>query len=179
MSRFGRSGGYLTVGRVVNVEDDPTQSGQVRVIWETGAASQDTLDEKDVPWTRTMFPTTNPSLEQTGGPHTGLRKGSKVYGVPLGDDGQEFMIIGSVPSSGKGEADGKPELDSDIPQAAKDGEARDGESQPRKGDVNAVVTKDKSITLFGEEEGGEEKKAARYAKIDEPIGTLDRAIGGD
>jgi hypothetical protein len=175
---FGRAGGYLAVGKVVNVKDDPTQSGQVRVKWTVGGASQNKLQDDEVPWSRTLFPASNPSLGQTGGPHTGLQVNSVVYGIPIGDDGQEFLVIGSVPKSGDAEVDQEGKFDSDIPQPAKVKE-NDGESQPRHGDINGVVTKDKSIWKYGEEEGGPDKKAAKYANVADPIGTWDKPIGGD
>ena len=56
----GGEGGFFAVGRVVNVEDDPTQSGQVKVMWFEGSASQDRMSEEDLPWTRVLFPATNP-----------------------------------------------------------------------------------------------------------------------
>jgi hypothetical protein len=167
-------GGFITFGEVVNVADDPTQSGLVRVKWQLGAATQTEVPDTDLPWTKSVLPSTNPSLKQTGGPHTGLQKGSRVVGVPIDGSGQEFLIIGSIVSSGTGKPDEKATLDSDIPRAAKV-EENGGEKQPRHGDVNDVVTQ-KSITKYAEEEGGSEKKAARFPQFDDAIGTYDRAI---
>jgi hypothetical protein len=170
---FGRPSGYMAVGRVVNVKDDPTQTGQVRVKWLEGAASQDTIGDEDLPWTRCLFPVSNPSLGQTGGPHTGLQVGSMVYGTTVDGAGQEYMIMGSAPKSGSGEHDQDPTFDSDIPQSAK--QEKTSETQPRYGDVNAIVTK-KSIVPYGEQEGGGFKTAALYPGLTDSIGLQDDAI---
>jgi hypothetical protein len=175
---FGRPGGFYSVGVVVNVEDDPTQSGQVKVKWYEGSASQDRLQEHDLPWTRVMFPPTNPSLGQAGGPHTGLRVGSIVYGQTVDGAGQEYIVVGSSPKIGQGEFDQEAKFDSDIPQSAKvqsNGKQGGSETQPRWGDVNAIVTQ-KSIVKFGESEGGKFRQAAKFADIDDSIGLIDNAI---
>jgi hypothetical protein len=177
---YGRTGGYFTVGIVKNVEDDPTQTGLVKVQWQVGGGAQDQLGEDDLPWTRCMFPASNPSLGQTGGPHTGLRVGSVVYGVPIDGAGQEFMIVGSSPKSGDGDPDQDAQYDSDIPQPAKIQDVG-GQDQPRYGDVNAIVTQE-SIVKYSEQEGGQYRSAALYASLDDSIGTRDDAItyeGGD
>lgn len=171
---LGRYSGFITVGEVVNVEDDPTQSGQARVKWLSGAAVADKVSDEDRPWHPSLFPTSNPSLGQTGGPHTGLRKGSRVIGIPLDGAGQDFLILGTIVKGGEGGSDGGAKIDSDIPQPAKI-QQNGGEDQPRWGDRNSVVTDD-SIVKYAENEGGREKKAARFATLTDPIGTLDNAI---
>lgn len=161
-NKMGRLGGFVSIGEVID-RMDPTQSGQHKVKWKIGGANQDQFGGKgDHPWSKSLYPSSNPSLNQTGGPHTGLRPGTKVMGISL--DGQDFFIIGSMPSSGKGEADGNPTYDSDIPQPAKDENSGEVGAQPRHGDVRLQIKEDdsgvssgssndgKSITLFGEEE---------------------------
>jgi hypothetical protein len=170
-AQFGRTGGFLTIGEVVNVKDDPTQTGKAKVKWLVGAASQGDISEEDLPWTASMSPSTNPNINGIGTPVTGLMVGSKVYGVPLSGDGQEFMIIGSVPKSGNGEVDSDAQYNSDIPAVAKQQE-NGGEQQEKFGDKNNVVT-EKSIITFAEEEGGDSKQAAKYPKLKDSIGHVD------
>lgn len=169
---LGRASGFITIGTVVNVEDDPSQSGQVRVRWQTGAAEQHEIADDDLPWTRPLFPSTNPSVNQVGGPHHGLLKGSLVVGMPIDGSGQDFMIMGSMVKGGEGGHDQPAQFDSQIPQPAKQA-SNGGESQPRYGDVNGVVTQE-SIVQYAEAEGG--GTSAKYATINDPIGTLAKAI---
>lgn len=171
---WGRTGGFLTVGEVVNVEDDPTQSGAVRVKWQSGSAVQTEVADEDLPWTKVVNPATNPSLDQTGGPHTGLRVGSRVLGIPLDGSGQEFLVLGSLVASGSGEIDEEGTVDSQIPQSAKVAQ-NGGETQPRYGDVNHVVC-DHSICKYAEDQGGAEKKPAKYPSLDDSIGTFGEVI---
>lgn len=169
---LGKSGGFLTIGEVVNRKDDPTQSGMVRVRWLTGGAVQHEIADDDLPWTAAIHAGSNPSLGQTGGPHTGFREGTKVVGIPIDGQGQDFLILGSLVKMGTGDVDQPGTIDSDIPQAAKSNE-NGGETQPRWGDVNAVVTQ-KSIVEYAESEAG--GRSAKYATLDDAIGTLDREI---
>ena len=169
---LGRPSGFIAIGTVVNHEDDPSQSGKVRVRWQSGAAEQHEIADGDLPWTGVLHSPHNPSLDQVGGPHTGLLKGSVVMGIPVDGAGQDFIIIGSMVKGGKAGLDEPAQWDSQIPQAAKES-SKGGESQPRYGDVNGVVTQE-SIVKYAEAEGG--GSSAKYATIDDPIGTLDRAI---
>lgn len=169
---FGKSGGFLTVGEVINRKDDPTQSGLVRVRWLTGGAVQHEIGDEDLPWTASVHSGSNPSKGQTGGPHTGYQEGTRVVGIPIDGQGQDFLILGSLVAAGKGNLDEPGQIDSDIPQAAKSQE-NGGEKQPRWGDVNGVVTK-KSIVEYAQSEAG--GRSAKYATMDDPIGTLDKEI---
>lgn len=164
-NKWGRTGGFFTVGEVID-RMDPSQSGKHKVNWKTGGAAQDQLtDTGDHPWSSTIHPSSDPSLNQTGGPHTGLRPGTKVFGISI--DGQDYMIMGTMPSTGSGSPDGSPTYDSDIPQPAKDSSSgADGVGvQPRHGDVRLQLTEDgtgsaqpndnadtKSIIQFGVDE---------------------------
>ena len=164
-NKWGRTGGFVTVGEVID-RMDPTQSGKHKVKWKSGGANQDQLGGgDDHPWSGTIHHAANPSLNQTGGPHTGLRPGTKVFGMSI--DGQDFMIMGTMPSTGSGSPDGSPTYDSDIPQSAKDGNGG-GEvgAQPRNGDVRLQLQEDetgaamaggssdsRSITKYAEEDG--------------------------
>lgn len=169
---LGRNSGFITIGEVVNHEDDPAQAGQVRVRWQTGAAQQHDVGDEDLPWTQPMYPSTNPSLDQTGGPHTGLRKGSRVVGIPLDGQGQDFLILGTILRGGDATVDQPATFDSHIPQPAKT-QQNGGETQPRYGDVNGVATKE-SIVSYAESQGG--GRSAKYAQVNDPIGTLDKEI---
>ena len=160
-THFGRVGGWMTIGEVMDVKTDPSQTGRVKVQWHVGAASQGDMSTDDLPYTSVLFPPTNPSQGGMGGPHTGLQVGTKVYGVPIDGSGQEFMIIGSVPRHGNGAVDTNPTYDSDLPHTAKVQE-NNGEQQPRHGDINYVVTKDKSIWQYGQQVGGQDQVATKY-----------------
>ncbi len=98
--------------------------------------------------------------------------GSRVVGIPLDGQGQDFLIIGSILKGGEGDIDQPAQFDSDIPQPAKSQQVG-GETQPRYGDVNGVVTRE-SIVSYAESQGG--GRSAKYAQVDDPIGTLDREI---
>ena len=164
-NKMGRTAGYVSMGEIID-RMDPTQSGKHKVKWKSGGANQDQMGgNDDHPWSHMLHPSHNPSLNQTGGPHVGLRPGSKVMGISM--DGQDFFILGSMPSTGKGEADGKPTYDSDIAQHSKDDSSGgDGVGgQPRNGDVRLQLkegeggvpqqmdnTDSKSITLWAEED---------------------------
>lgn len=171
---LGAYSGYVAIGEVVDVENDPSQSGRARVRWRTGSATQSQVQDSDLPWTMTMFSSSDPATKQTGGPHTGLRKGSFVVGIPLDGQGQDFMIIGSILAGGEGGVDQPAQFDSDMPQAAKT-QQNGGESQRRYGDVNGVVTQE-SIVKYAEESAGQESRGARFASLDDSIGTLTRII---
>jgi hypothetical protein len=175
-NQFGRTGGFFSVGEVVD-RFDPTQSGLLKVNWNMGGANQNEIGKTDLPWSKALYPSSNPSLKQTGGPHTGLREGSRVFGFSM--DGQDYVILGSIVQGGKGEPDGKPEYDSEIPRPAKSEKVEgDGQGQvdpqPRYGDKNDIVTQ-KSIWKYAEEEGGQDKKAAKYPSY-ETVGMLDDAL---
>lgn len=172
---LGAYAGLISIGTVVDVENDPSQSGMVRVRWQTGSATQDKIQDDDLPWTRVLFPATNPSLSQTGGPHTGLRVGSTVVGIPLDGSGQEFLVIGTIVRGGSGGLDSPPVYDSDIPQPSKV-QSNGGETQPRFGDVNSVVSQE-SITRFGETLGGS-GLPARFAGLVDSIGDVSSIRSG-
>lgn len=168
LTNFGASSGFIAMGVVVDHENDPSQSGMVKVRWMTGAAVQDQLSDDDLPWTRTLFPSTDPALSQTGGPHTGLRKGSTVVGIPLDGQGQDYLVIGSTVKSGSGsEGGGQVTYDSDIPRAAKSASIG-GQAQPRYGDVNGIVTETSIVAYAGQ--------SAQFASLDDSVGVLDSAL---
>lgn len=182
---LGRPSGYIAVGTVMDV-DDPHQNGAVRVQWHIGAAAQDKLEKTDLPWTKSMQPASDPSLGQVGGPHTGLRVGSRVIGFPYGGDGQDYMIMGTVvagSNSSSTNLDEQPKADSDIPRSAKEAK-KDDVDQPRYGDVNDVAKDDAgsvvttSIVKYAQDRGGPDKRAADYADLDDSIGPMGK-IGGD
>jgi hypothetical protein len=166
---LGVTAGYWAIGKVVNVKDDPTQSGMVRVRWLLGALSQNAIGDDDLPWSKVMFSPTNANIGAMGGPHVGLKVGTLVVGAPIGGDGQDVLVIGSLGRAGSGDADGQPVFDSDIPWAAKT-QTNGGQKQPRYGDVNGIVAKE-SIVKYGEQTGG--GKAAKSAQLGDSIGTTD------
>lgn len=172
----GSTSGYIAIGEVVDVENDPWQAGNAKVRWKIGAASQSDISDNDLPWTRSMFPSSNPSLGQVGGPHTGLRKGSIVVGVPLAGDGQDFLIIGTIVKGGSGRPDRRQTPDSDVPRAAKENE-NNGLRQPRYGDVNDVAKKlendtivTTSICQYAQDEAGPDRRACDYATYADGLG---------
>lgn len=171
----GRSGGYLTRGKVVNRKDDPTQTGQVRVQWMTGGASQDAVNPDDLPWTKVLQSTFSGSIGSKGGPHTGLLEGTECYGMPIDGAGQDFVVIGTATPSGQ-DNDGTPKYDSEIPRPAKNENNGEGENQPKWDDINDIVTQDKWIGDFGEEVGGPTKTASLYPKLPDSIGEETDAI---
>lgn len=166
---LGRASGFIAIGTVANVAGDPTQSGQARVKWQIGAAAQDQMQEGDLPWSKVLFHPANPSLNQTGGPHTGLQVGSQVVGVPIDGHGQDYLILGSIAKMGNGAPDGTATYDSDVPQSAKV-QTNGGQQQPRYGDVNYVVTKSESIVAYGQNQGGT-NSAAQFATLPDSIGS--------
>jgi len=111
-----------------------------------------------------MFPPTNPSLGGVGGPHTGLKVGSKVYGSPTDGSGQDFLIVGTLVAGGKGDPDQEQKSDSDVPAEAKE-QTKDGLNQPRYGDrrydADAKKLDIKSIIQWAADEGAD-KKPAKY-----------------
>lgn len=176
VSRETGKAGWLVIGEVVNRKDDPWQRGNAKVKWRTGAIAQDQMSEEDLPWSQTMFPSTNPSLGHAGGPHTGYKEGSKVVGIPIGSDGQDILILGSLASSGPSSPDGQATPKSDIPYPALS-DSNGGISQGTSGDINGIVAQE-SIVKYGQDTGGTQN-AAKYASLPEPIGTLDQNLGGD
>lgn len=166
---------HFVFGRVVNRKDDPTQTGRCRVRWEIGGITQSDMSDTDLPWSKAMFPGGNASRGGMGGPHTGYQEGSMVYGFSPSGDGQDVIIMGSTPSAGNSTPDGQSsQFDSDIPAAAKS-QSLGGQSQPRFGDKNQIVTQD-SIWKYGQDEGGPDKSASLYPDIDDSIGTTGKAI---
>lgn len=176
----GRYSGHVVVGEVVDTAD-PWQSGSVRVLWHVGSAVQDQLSKEDLPWSRVMFSSTNPSLGQVGGPHTGLRVGSKVYGMPVDGAGQDFLVLGSVVSSGTGEPDQQQTPDSDIPTGAKQ-QTMDGLSQPRFSDKNNVALRPdgsvvrESIVQYARDEGGPQRRPCKYPDQSDSIGDMSAIV---
>ena len=169
----GKTGGWITVGKVLNRKDDPTQSGMVKVQWQSGGAGQDQMSEDDLPWTKTMNPVSNQGLDQKGGSHSCLMENSTVIGMPIDAAGQEFVIIGSMTKAGNGDIDQSANYDSHIPQAAKN--EGGAESQPRYGDVHDPEVGQDSVIEFGNKEGGPDKKEAKYHRK-ETIGIKTDAI---
>src|SRR3954468_3694834 len=104
----------LVMGEVVNRKDDPTQTGQCKVRWNMGQVTQSNFTEDDLPWSKSLMSRHSASLKGVGGPHTGYLEGSKVYGISISGDGQDMIILGSLPSGGTGDVDGQPQYDSDI-----------------------------------------------------------------
>jgi hypothetical protein len=165
---------HFVVGKVVNRKDDPTQSGRCRVRWDIGGVTQSDMGENDLPWSKAIYPSGNPSKGGMGGPHTGFQEESTVYGFSPSGDGQDFIIIGSTPSAGNSQPGGTSTFDSDIPAAAKS-QSVGGSSQPKFGDKNQVVTQN-SIWQFGQDEGGPDKTASLHPDLDDSIGTTGKAI---
>lgn len=167
---------HLVVGEVSNVAD-PWQAGNVKVKWRVGSAMQDQLEDADLPWTRVMHPPTNPSLGQVGGPHTGLKVGSKVYGVPVDGSGQDFIIMGTIVAGSNGQPDQTNDPNSDIPTAAKQ-QSMDSLQQPKYGDHNNVAKNDnelvtQSIVDYARDKGGPKKQPAKYADPQDSVGDMD------
>jgi hypothetical protein len=171
----------LVIGEVLNRKDDPTQTGQCKVRWNLGQINQSDLSESDLAWSKSLMSRHSASLKGVGGPHTGYLEGSKVYGLSISGDGQDMIILGSVPSGGKGEVDGQPEYDSDIPQPGKsESNGEGGGNQPKYGDKNGVAKeyKDKSVIMYAEEQGGKRGKM-KYAEKDDSAGTFGGSEGPD
>lgn len=169
----------LVMGEVMNRKDDPTQTGQCKVKWNMGQASQSNMSEDDLPWSKSMMSKHSASIKGVGGPHTGYLEGSKVYGLSTGADGQDFVILGSVPSGGSGSPDGQPTYDSDIPQPGKtQNNGQGGGSQPKYGDMNGVSPdiQDKSIIQYAQEQGGK-RGAMMFPDQDDSAGTTGGSDG--
>lgn len=173
----GRFSGHLVIGTVVD-NNDPWQAGNYKVRWQVGSAVQDQLSDGDLPWSRTLFPPTNPSLKKVGGPHTGLLPGTRVYGFPVDGAGQDFVIIGSVVSAGQGQPDQQQTPDSEIPTGAKVHQV-DGIDQPHFGDKNDVARKPDggvvtdSIVQYARDEGGPHRRPVKFGDFEDSVGDLD------
>jgi hypothetical protein len=172
----GRFSGHVVVGTVVSI-DDPWQSGSVKVRFQVGSAVQDQLSDDDLPWSRVMFSSVNSSLKQVGGPHTGLQVGSRVYAVPVDGAGLDYLVIGSVVTSGTGEPDATQTPDSDVPTGTKM-QALDSISQPRYGDINNVALDSSggviktSIVDYARDRGGPEKRPAKFDDLPDTVGSV-------
>jgi hypothetical protein len=172
----------LVIGEVLNRKDDPTQTGQCKVRWNLGQVAQSEFSEDDIPWSKSLMSRHSASIKGVGGPHTGYLEGSKVYGLSISGDGQDMVILGSVPSGGKGDVDTQPQYDSDIPQPAKvQSNGQGGGNQPRYGDKNGVVEeyKDESVIKYAQDKGGPEKNPAKYPDLDDSAGTVGGSDGPD
>lgn len=179
MGSASRTG--LVMGEVVNRKDDPTQTGQCKVRWNLGQISQSEMKEDDLPWSKSIMSSHSASIKGVGGPHTGYLEKSKVYGLSIsGHDGQDMFILGSVPSGGKGDIDGQPEYDSDIPQPGKvESNGEGGGNQPKYGDKNGVCEdyKDESVCKYAQERGGH--GAMKFAEKKDSCGTNGSSEGPD
>lgn len=178
----------LVMGEVVDRMTDPTQTGQCKVKWNMGQINQSDMSEGDLPYSKSLMSRHSASLRGIGGPHTGYLGsnegkqggGSKVYGLSISGDGQDMIILGSVPSGGKGDVDGQPQYDSDIPTPGKtESNGEGGGSQPNHGDKNGVAEdyKDESVVKFAQDKGGPEKAAAKYPDLDDSAGTVGGSDG--
>lgn len=178
-SNLGRTAGFVAVGTVVNRKDDPSQTGKCKVRWNIGGVNQDQLQEHELPWSDKLHGSSNPSLGNKGGIHTGLLEGSTVIGISPAGDGQDIVIIGSLVKSGNGNPDSTPTWDSDLPIAAKDqNNGQGGGSQPKYDDINGVVTQQSLVDNYGPDQGGPDQRAAKYPKP-MTIGTREQPIDGD
>ena len=179
-STGGASRTGLVIGEVINRKDDPTQTGQVKVRWNLGQINQSDLSEDDLPWSKSLMSRHSASIKGVGGPHTGYLEGTKVYGLSISGDGQDMIVLGSVPSGGKGDIDGQPQYDSDIPQPAKiESNGQGGGNQPRYGDKNGVAEdyKDESVIKYAADQGGPDKSAAKYKDLEDSAGTVGGSDG--
>ena len=168
----------LLYGTVVDRKSDPTQSGQVKVRWDIGTINQSDLKDDELPYSRSLLGSQSASLKGIGGPHTGLIEGSRVIGFTVSGDGQEVMILGSIPSSGNAAVDGQVQFNSDIPTPAKVQE-NNGRQQPNYGDKNGVAEdyKNQSVIAWAGEAGGPEKKPAKYRDLDDSCGSYGSSEG--
>jgi len=172
----------LVIGEVINRKDDPTQTGQCKVRWNLGQINQSEFSENDLPWSKSLMSRHSASIKGVGGPHTGYLEGSKVYGFSISGDGQDMIILGSVPSGGSGSPDGQPTYNSDIPQPGKNqSNGQGGGDQPLYGDKNGVAQdyKDQSVVAWADSSGGPQKEAAKYGKLTDSIGAQGSSSGPD
>lgn len=177
-------GAGIVVGTVKNRKDDPTQSGKVQVQWDN---EQSQLGEGDLPWTSSVFPSTNPSMGKVGGPHTGHMEGSRVIAIRVGKDGQDKLILGSLLSAGNSSPDSyPPKFESDAPAHAKS-QQNGGESQSGQvGDYNEIATTpqggkvNQSIVTYAQEKAADQSdfpKAMKYPQLKDSIGTYQQVLG--
>ena len=84
------------------IEDiqDPKEMGRVRVrCYGYHTKNKVDLPTEDLPWASPMLPVTSASMTELGTSATGLLKGSWVIGFFRdGDNGQDPIIMGSIPS---------------------------------------------------------------------------------
>lgn len=176
----------LVIGEVVDRLSDPTQTGMVKVRWNMGQGTQSDMAESDLPYSKSLMSVHSASIRGIGGPHVGYigsnegnGGGSKVYGLSISGDGQDFIVLGSVPSGGNGSIDSSPQYNSDIPVPGKVQQNGQGGSQPQYGDKNGVVPtyKDESVILYAQQQGGPEQSPAKYADLDDSAGTVGSSDG--
>jgi hypothetical protein len=170
----------LVFGEVVDYTTDPTQTGQVRVRWNTGTISQSDLKDNELPYHPVLHGSHSASFKGIGGPHTGLIKGSKVVGIVVSHDGQEVLVLGSMASSGNSQIDSTTTFDSNIPVVSKMQE-NNGKQQPKYGDKNGVVEdyKDESVVSWAQDSGGPERNKAKYAELNDSCGSYGSSEGAD
>ncbi len=103
---YGGGAGRYVLCKVVNRED-PEQAGrcQVRVIGYQDDKAM--IPDQQLPWARSMFPTTNPMNGGVGGPVTGLMKDSVCFAMFTDADQQNIMMTGTIGKSGKDNGKGK------------------------------------------------------------------------
>lgn len=84
------------------VEDvmDPLQLGRVRVRWVgIHRASLSQLPVSSLPWSNVLSNVNSASISGVGTSPVGLVCGTMVFGMPLDDGMQEFLILGTLPGN--------------------------------------------------------------------------------
>lgn len=94
----------IYLAQVINVKDDPSKTGRVKVRIFGLQNDEQKIKDEHLPWAAPMQPVTSAALNGIGITPVGLRVGSRVLVTFLADDvhKQYPIVIGSVARSVRG-----------------------------------------------------------------------------
>lgn len=84
----------IKIGEVRNIEDDPSQSGRVRVRLFNEQHDETTIPDENLPWAMPIQPTSSAAFNGVGSSPHGLLVGSRVIVTYMPEDkAQQYPII--------------------------------------------------------------------------------------
>jgi len=88
------SGMIIKLAEVRNIEDDPSQSGRVKIRLYNEQHDETTIPDEDLPWALPMQPITSAAFNGVGTSPHGLLVGSRVIVTYMPEDkAQQYPII--------------------------------------------------------------------------------------
>jgi len=91
---FNEDNMIIKIGEVRNIEDDPSQSGRVRVRLVNDQHDETTIPDENLPWAMPIQPTSSAAFNGVGSSPHGLLVGSKVMVTYMPEDkAQQYPII--------------------------------------------------------------------------------------